>query len=171
VAGWWLARRQEGGVLVRTSTDDPQAWEHRLDRFARALLLPRERIPTAWTEAQEQGEGLRTTVVRMASDFMVDMATLAHRLLELGLIDAEQADRVRRVRTEKADILEQDLVIRKELCPGSLPREYEKAVLRLYRQESISAARALDLLLDTWKEEDLPELAPLPKEAIWEFVS
>ncbi|MDQ1293303.1 MAG: hypothetical protein QG608_1184 [Actinomycetota bacterium] len=152
-------------------TDDPQAWEHRLDRFARALLLPRERIPTAWTEAQERGEGLRTTVVRMASDFMVDMATLARRLLELGLIDAEQADRVRRVRTEKADILEQDLVIRKELCPGSLPREYAKAVLRLYRQESISAARALDLLLDTWEEKDLPELAPLPKEAIREFIS
>jgi Zn-dependent peptidase ImmA (M78 family)/transcriptional regulator with XRE-family HTH domain len=130
-------------------TDDPQAWEHRLDRFARALLLPRGGIQADWNEAQKQDGGLRTTVVRMASDFMVDMATPARRLLELGLVDAEQADRVRRVRTEKAGILEQDLVIREELCPGSLPREYEKAVLRLYRQESVSAARALDLLLDT----------------------
>ena len=32
-------------------------------------------------------------------------------------------------------------------------------------------ARALGLLLDTWAEEDLPDLPPLPAEAIASFVS
>ncbi len=46
-----------------------------------------------------------------------------------------------------------------------------KAVLELYRREEISAARALGLLLDTWEEEDLPDLPLLPADAVWSFVS
>ena len=46
-----------------------------------------------------------------------------------------------------------------------------KAVLNVYRREEISAARTLGLLLDTWAEDDLPDLPPLPAEAIWSFVT
>ncbi len=58
-----------------------------------------------------------------------------------------------------------------ELAPPALPDVYVKAVLNAYRSDEISAARALGLLLDTWAEEDLPDLPPLPAEAIASFVS
>jgi hypothetical protein len=99
------------------------------------------------------------------------MATLARRLSELNVIKPADAERVRRVRTTKADIVELDLLVHHELEPPALPRRYVESVPRLYRTESISPARATDLLLDTWDEGDLPELPRLPEHAIWKFVS
>ena len=46
-----------------------------------------------------------------------------------------------------------------------------KAVLNAYRREETSAARTLGLLLDTWAEDDLPDLPPIPDKAIWSFVT
>jgi hypothetical protein len=66
--------------------------------------------------------------------------------------------------------VELDLLICDELAAPSLPRKYEESVLRLYRTETVSAARATDLLFDTWAEEELPS-PPLPESAIWKFVS
>ncbi|MBY8847456.1 hypothetical protein K7G98_01335 [Saccharothrix sp. MB29] len=63
-----------------------------------------------------------------------------------------------------------NLVVSDELVPPFLPREYEQAVLRLYRAETVSAARAVALLLDTWDESSLPQLPELPEDAIWKFV-
>jgi hypothetical protein len=51
-----------------------------------------------------------------------------------------------------------------------LPRVYERSVLRLYRAETISAARALDLLLDTWEEDGLPPLAERREEEVWQYL-
>ena len=99
------------------------------------------------------------------------MTTLARRLLELGIIGQSEADQVRLDRTTKADIIEHDLLVQDELAPPDLPRPYVASVLRLYRSETISAARATDLLLDTWEETDLPTLPSLPEQAIWKFVS
>ncbi len=151
--------------------DDSEAWESRLDRFARATLLPPSGLGRAWTELRELGDDLRTVAVKLASRFRVDMSTLSRRLLELGLVNQAEADSVRHIRTTKADIIDHNLLVAQELEPPSLPRPYLKSVLRLYRGETISAARATDLLLDTWDEADLPPLAPLPEQAIWTFVS
>ncbi len=151
--------------------DDSSAWESRIDRFARALLLPRGGMDQAWRQFQERNEDLRTRAVKLASRYRVDMSTLARRLVELGHIDRTQADRVRQVRTTRADIVDLNLVTHDELAAPSTPRPYDEAVLRLFRAEMISSARAIDLLLDTWSEDDLPALAPLPENAIWQFVS
>ncbi len=150
--------------------DDDAAWESRLDRFARAVLLPAEGLRSAWREALERHHDLRGAAVVTASGFRVDMSTLSRRLYELALVGRDEADLIRSVRTRKADIVELNLVVADELAPPSLARPYEEAVLRLYRRETVSAARALDLLLDTWTEEDLPSLPPLPGSAIWQFV-
>lgn len=145
--------------------------EARLDRFARAVLLPATGITREWMSLQESGDDLRVAAVKIASRFRVDMSTLARRLLELNMIDAAAADQVRSVRTRKADIVEFNLVNSDELATPCLPRAYIESVLRLYRAETVSAARATDLLLDTWDEDDLPPLPNLPHEAIWQFVS
>ncbi|MDR7300339.1 ImmA/IrrE family metallo-endopeptidase [Haloactinomyces albus] len=151
-----------------------QGDEHRekmFDRFARALLLPETALRTIWTRyASDDDNGMRTAAVRTASSYRVDMATLARRLTELGLVDRGDADSIRSIRTTRADIVELDLVVGEELVPPALPREYERAVLRLFRSESISTVRALDLLLDTWTEEMLPELPKRTEDQIWQYV-
>ena len=151
--------------------DGRDSWESRLDRFARAVLLPPSGANRYWHERSQAGDDLRTAAVKIASAFRVDMSTLSRRLLELRLIDQSEASQVRLFRTTKADIIEFDLLVHQELHPPELPRPYIASVLRLYRSEIISAARATDLLLDAWDEADLPKLPTLPEGAIWKFVS
>ena len=150
--------------------DDDAAWETRLDRFARAVLLPRKGLGDMWIELQKQGDDLRTAAVKAGSFFRTDMSTLARRLWELRHVSQDEARFIRTVRTTKADIVEFDLVVHDELAPPFLPRPYEEAVLRLYRNEIVSPARVIDLLLGAWEEQDLPELPRLPESAVWKFV-
>jgi Zn-dependent peptidase ImmA (M78 family)/DNA-binding XRE family transcriptional regulator len=151
--------------------DDRDGWESRLDRFARAVLLPPSGVSRYWNERSQAGDDIRTAAVKIASAFRVDMSTLSRRLLELRLVEQSDASQVRLFRTTKADIIEFDLLVHQELSPPELPRPYITSVLRLYRNEIISAARATDLLLDAWDEADLPKLPTLPEGAIWKFVS
>jgi Zn-dependent peptidase ImmA (M78 family) len=117
-----------------------------LDYFARALLLPKVSIASDWGTLFEEGRDLRTAAIRLGSSYRVDMATLARRLRELGLIDHSAAGEMRRFRTTRADIL------------------------NLYRSETISASRAIDLLFDTWDEESLPALPRRAEGEIWQYV-
>ncbi len=146
--------------------------ESRLDRFARAMLLPGGDLRNRWTEwLSLPDETWRDAAVRAASHFGTDMATLARRLLELDLVDGRGADDIRRVRTKQADIVEKNLVVRDELDRVSLPRPYEAAVLKLYRREVITADRALGLLRGSFDRDSLPDLPPAPEAEIWEVTS
>ncbi len=151
--------------------DDGNTWETRLDQFARAVLLPAAGLRQMWTDLRGHGDDLRAAAVRVASAFRVDMSTLARRLLDLGQIEQDEAHRIRSVRTTRADIVEFNLLVHDELVAPSLARQYEESVLRLYRGETVSPARAIDLLFEVWDEEDLPALPQLPESAIWKFVS
>jgi Zn-dependent peptidase ImmA (M78 family)/DNA-binding XRE family transcriptional regulator len=151
--------------------EDESVWEARLDRYARAVLLPADGLRGRWPELREHGDDLRTAAVKVASCYRVDMSTLARRLTELALIDQQDAGLIRATRTTRADIVELNLLVHDELAPPSLPRRYEESILRLYRAEMVSPARAIDLLLDAWDEDDLPSLPRLPENAIWDFVS
>lgn len=143
--------------------------ESRLDRFARSLLLPEAGVHAEWTRFPDRD--LRETAVRLASDFRVDMATLSRRLSELGLIDGDEADVVRRTTTTKADIVELGLFIPNDLEDTTLPAPFQRAVLRAFRDERISRERALELLRDTFTDDDLPALRPRREDEIWNFVS
>ena len=138
-----------------------------IDRFARALLLPAAALRNRWSG----GDDTRVDAVRLASEYRVDMTTLARRLDELEVASPQDLAVVRATRTRQSDIVELGLLVADELSPPQLPDAYVKAVLNLYRREEVSAARALDLLLDTWQEDDLPDLPPLPADAVWSFVS
>ena len=146
--------------------------ERRIDQFARALLLPRGSLTTDWKgSGTDDRSTVRSAAVRVASNFRVDMSTLARRLLELGLIDDDTAKLIRTIRTGRADIVEHNLVVADELPAGELPREYQAAVLRLFVSEIVNQDRALDLLMGTWEPSDLPELPPRDDAEIWQFVS
>ncbi len=163
----------EYSVDWQVADEQADGREARIDRFARALLLPTKPLRTSWVEFPE-GEDLRKTAVITASQSQVGMTTLAQRLRETGIATTEQAAQVRDIRTTRADIVDFNLVVPpapQELTAPKLPRLYEQAVLNAYRKDMISAARATDLLLDTWDEADLPIPPMLPAEAIWSFVS
>ncbi|QOC90422.1 helix-turn-helix domain-containing protein [Micromonospora craniellae] len=145
--------------------------ESRLDRFARALLLPREVVSQQWSEKFKRS-GERTAAILLASAFRVDMATLATRLKELGLASSETVAAVRGYRTTQTDILDLNLNIPLEEMTGTtVPRPFARAVLRLVRDERISRERALDLLQGTFDETDLPAVRERRADEIWDFVS
>jgi hypothetical protein len=145
--------------------------ESRLDRFARALLLPKAAVTRQWHEKVRRS-GERRAAVLLASEFRVDMATLATRLKELGLADSETVALVRRYRTTQTDIVEMNLYVPLEEMEGiTVPRPFARAVLRLVRDERISPERALDLLQGTFDEADLPHIRERRTDEIWNFVS
>jgi Zn-dependent peptidase ImmA (M78 family)/transcriptional regulator with XRE-family HTH domain len=143
--------------------------ETRLDRFARSLLLPEPGMRAAW--AQYESSELRDAAVLLASRFRVDMATLARRLEELGLVDGKGAALVRRVTTTRTDIVEFGLTVPVDLEGTSLPVSYQKAILRAFRDERVSQERALELLHNTFTEDDLPARRKRREDEIWKFVS
>ncbi|MFG1952709.1 helix-turn-helix domain-containing protein [Micromonospora sp. NPDC048830] len=156
---------------VADHPDNAVPTEACLDRFARALLLPKTAVTRQWPEkVARSGEHGAATL--LASEFQVDMATLATRLKELRLADSETVALVRRCRTTKADIVEMNLRVSPEEMEGTtVPRPFAGAVLRLVRDERISRERALDLLQGTFDEADLPQIRERRADEIWEFVS
>lgn len=156
----------------RVAATETEGIESRLDRFARAFLLPGESLRTCWREwLADADETWRDAAVRAASHFGVDMSTLARRLVEVGLVDRSRADDVRRVQTKQADIVEKNLVVRDDLAPVAVPRPYARAVLKLFRREVITADRALGLLRGTFDQASLPELPPAPEAELWDVTS
>ncbi|GAA4766325.1 hypothetical protein GCM10023329_10620 [Streptomyces sanyensis] len=156
----------------RVAAVEASGTEARLDRFARAVLLPREDLRARWQEwLTIPDESWRDAAVRAASHYETDMATLSRRLYEVDLIDRSRVDDIRRVQTKQADIVEKNLVVRDELAPVALPRAFEQAVLKLYRREVITSDRALGLLRGTFKESSLPTLPSGSEAEIWEVTS
>ena len=141
--------------------------EARIDRFARAVLLPEPALHAAW----QRDEDTRTRAVLVASEYRVDMSTLSRRLTELGVASSEEATVVRSTRTRRSDIIEHALLVPQDLAPPKFPDAYVKAVLNAYRSEEISAARAIGMLPETWAEDDLPDLPMLPENAASAFAS
>ncbi|MBK8463282.1 MAG: ImmA/IrrE family metallo-endopeptidase [Nigerium sp.] len=100
----------DDGYVEDFRIDAPEQDQHeaRLDRFARAFLLPADAVSKRWNELHPTG--LRQAAVLLASAFRVDMSTLARRLhTDLGLVDAPTADQIRKISTNQADIVENDL--------------------------------------------------------------
>ncbi len=142
--------------------------ESKLDRFARAFLLPEAALREVWA-SQVEAEGTREAAVITASKFQVDMSTLARRLEELN-IDADTAT-VRSTYTVAADIITHGLNVSYDLDERSLPVEYQRAVLSLYREHRISVERTLELLRGTLDDGDLPPRRSRVEGELWNFVS
>jgi Zn-dependent peptidase ImmA (M78 family) len=166
--GHYLAQDQYT-VDWRVADQANEDIEARLDRFARSFLLPEAGLRQSW--GQKAHMELRDLGVILGSEYRVDMSTLARRARELELVDGEGAELLRGVKTTKADFIEFGLHMEPELEGVTLPVPYQQAVVRLVREERISRERALDLLLDTFTEADLPPIRIRRENEIWNFVS
>ena len=156
---------------VADHPDHAVPMESRLDRFARSLLLPAAAVTQQWRDNIDR-HGERGAAIALASEFRVDMATLATRLRELALASSETVAAVRDYRTTRADFVEMNLYVPlEELAGTTVPRPFARAVLRLVRDERISRERALDLLQGTFDELDLPPVRKRRPDEIWNFVS
>jgi Zn-dependent peptidase ImmA (M78 family) len=156
---------------VATNSDHTIPIESCFDRFARALLLPRAAVSHKWQEKVNLHEE-RGAAILLASEFRVDMATLATRLKELNLTQSETVGAVRGFRTTQSDIVEMNLKVPLEELDGTtVPRNFARAVVRLVRDERISRDRALELLQGTFDEADLPPVRVRRQDEIWKYVS
>jgi Zn-dependent peptidase ImmA (M78 family)/transcriptional regulator with XRE-family HTH domain len=155
---------------VAGHSDQTVPMESRLDRFARTLLLPGPVLARKWPELVER-LGERAAAVTLASEFRVNMATLAARLTDAGLADQDTVAAVRLLRTTKADMVELGLFVPlEELLGTTVPRSFSRAVLKLVRDERISRERALDLLQGTFSDTDLPVNRERRADEIWKYV-
>ena len=163
--------QDEYTVDWRTATRD-DGLESRLDRFARAVLLPAAELGRSFPESEAR-EGLRNACVRIGSRFRVDMTTLAIRLVrDLSLAGADSFDTIRQFRTTRSDFIRLSLVNPPEEFAGvTQPLLYQQAVLRLFEGERISAQRAVELLEGTVGFEDLPPSPEGRFDDIWDFIS
>jgi Zn-dependent peptidase ImmA (M78 family)/DNA-binding XRE family transcriptional regulator len=141
-----------------------------IDRFARALLIPPAAVASYWAEQLKEHDE-RVATLRTASHFRIDFATVARRLLDIGAIDGEGAQRLRAVRASRADFVEYNLHVPTDMEGVTFPRSFELAVFDLYRTERISAARAIALLLDVCTEQDLPRRPQRTEGETWQFVT
>lgn len=159
------------GLRTDRDIDEPaDGHEQRVDRFARAFLLPEHGIVDRWQELV-QTHDVRTAAVVVASRFQVDMATLATRLhRDLGAIDNPTAAEIRATTTTRGDFVEHGLRNPDDLSGWALPLAYQRAVIAAYKAERVNAARAVDLLHGTFTEADLPPLPPLVAGRVWEIV-
>lgn len=153
----------------RVSDQSGSGIESKLDRFARSLLLPEMGLRHSW--ARLTSHGVRDRAVIVASEFRVDMATLARRLDEVGLASGEDLTAIRRSKTTKADIIEFNLLVPEDMEEVSLPARYQRAVIQAIKDERISRARALELLHGTYSEDDLPPIRTRSRNELWKFVS
>lgn len=144
--------------------------ESLLDRFARALLCPAAPTRSYWARQLQLHESRRAAVLKSASHWRVDFATLARRLLDLEVIDLPQAREIRSTRALKADYIELDLHVPSDLDGVGLPPSFELAVLALYRAESISSARAVQLLRGNYEDQDLPDRPTKAEAAAWQVL-
>lgn len=153
----------------RVSDQSGSGIESKLDRFARALLLPEMGLRHSW--ARLTSHDARDRAVIVASEYRVDMATLARRLDELDLAVGEELTAIRHSRTTKADIVELNLFVPDDLGGTTVPEGFQRAVIRVVKDERISRARALDLLHGTYSDDDLPEIRARRRDELWNFVS
>ncbi|MDN3478299.1 XRE family transcriptional regulator [Curtobacterium sp. APC 4022] len=148
-------------------SDPGSGIEARLDRFARALLLPSVGFRSFWTNSLAQ-YGLRDAAVLTASRFQVDMSTLARRIGDLRLEGDGNA--IRSTQTVGADIVEHGLLVSNDLEGTSLPQQYQRAIIGLYRAQQISVERAVELLRGTLTDSDLPQRRKRVEGELWNFL-
>lgn len=132
--------------------------ERMINAFAAHLLMPRPAVLEIWDDLS--GQQHRYAAVAVAVRFSVSWTAACNQLANLGLIDSRERDRLAAAPLRKGELVELGERYVTELDPPSVPPGYARAVVTAYRQASLTAAKAVDLLRHSISEDDLPEQDP-----------
>jgi Zn-dependent peptidase ImmA (M78 family)/DNA-binding XRE family transcriptional regulator len=139
--------------------------ERLINIFAVNFLMPREPVIRRWRELQGD-QRMRDAAIALAAEYGVSWTAVCSHLRNLRLIDEGIRSSLELERPRKADYLEAGIVVRKDLAPPAVPPKFAAAVVKGFRNHKLSDARAVSLLRGTAMEDDLPEQATVPLEAM-----
>ena len=140
--------------------------ERLINAFAVHLLLPRRSLAKDWEELGGP-ERPREAGIQLAAEYRVSWTVICNQLARVGLLDAQRRAELVAWRPSQGDYLAMGLRVVEELESHVPPSSYSASVLSAYRVGRISQPRALELLWDTIRAQDLPPVDAVPLEALW----
>ena len=129
--------------------------ERMFNTFAAYLLMPRSSVLSIWEEFSAQSP--RLAAVAVAVRLSVSWTAACNQLRNLGLIDAQERERLVGNDLRRGELFEFGERFAVELDPPSVPPAYARAVVGAYRRGQLTAARTVELLHYSVGEADLPE--------------
>jgi Zn-dependent peptidase ImmA (M78 family) len=139
--------------------------ERLVNAFAIHFLAPRSAIERRWQEL----EGPRDpwlAALRLAAEFGVSWTALCGQLANLALVDQAGLAQLMSQHPFRAAYLEHEIVIREDLQPPQTSPRYAAAVIKAYRTQRLGRRRAVELLFEAARDEDLPPLDRIPLESL-----
>lgn len=138
--------------------------ERLINAFAIHLILPRNAVTDLWHATA--GQDRRLAALSVSVQFRASWSATCNQLRTLGLIAADERDRLSAASPTAADFIALGERWVAELDAPSVPPEYGKRVLAAYRGGKLTAQRTVELLPGTVTVEDLPEQRAMPLESL-----
>lgn len=136
--------------------------ERLINAFAIHLLMPRPDVEETWRSVEDE----RLAAVAVGVRFRASWSAVTSQLKNLGLIDEATRAALSASPPTAADFIELGERWVSELDPPAVPPEYGRRVLSAYRGGRLTAARTVELLWGTIREEELPERQEIPLEGL-----
>ena len=140
--------------------------EKLIDAFAVHFLLPRKQVTRRFRALVTTDSDLRVAALHLGAAYGVSWTALCAQLKNLNLIKESDRRRLSIDVPTRAEFLEHGLQFRVERMAPVLPTKFAGAVIRAYRARKISAARAVQMLRGSLRQDELPVLRPVPLKAL-----
>ena len=147
-------------------TGGRQRRESLVDALAAGLLMPGDNVRHRHGELIACGLDARGAALHLGCEYGVSWTALCGRLISLGLVNRAWHKRLKADIPKKAEFLDLGLRLPPEHQAPVLPGAFTRDVLRAFRSRKLSKARALEMLRGTVDVVDLPELRPVPLDAL-----
>lgn len=136
--------------------------EQLINAFAVHLLLPRAEVRDTWRSFDDG----RLAAVAIGVRFRASWKAVTSHLKNLGLIDEARRAALAADPPTAADFIELGERWVSELEPPAVPPDYGRRVVSAFRGGRLTAARAVELLWGTVREEELPERQEVPLQGL-----
>ncbi len=133
-----------------------------INAFAVHFLLPRSAVKDTWNSFDDRRMG----AIAIAVLFRASWSAVTTHLKNLGLIDDAGRAAFAADPPTPADFIELGERWVSELDSPSVPPQYGRRVISAYRGGRLTAARTVELLYGTIREEELPAQQEVPLEGV-----
>jgi Zn-dependent peptidase ImmA (M78 family) len=143
---------------VEPTVGGPSETERLFNAFAVHLLLPRAAVSRLWSERREAGR--RLAALEVAIRFRASWSAVCNQLQNLGLISADERDRLVETPPNRGEHLQIGQQWQAELEPPSVPMNYARTVLNAYVGGRLTPERTVELLHGAVTLDELPAQEP-----------